>query len=110
MEKYYYPDGSLIAQDKSQNEQKKAFIEFYSIIYYYVNKDLNLERNVEQILWLKSKGIALDRDQLMNILLWKMGKRYYNHLCEKEEKEPFIDKLLETANKIDAQISEKMFL
>lgn len=60
--KYYYPDGTEI-------ENQEEFIHFYSKGYYYLNRDLKLEKRIEEVLL---NGIESDND-IVDILKWKTG-------------------------------------
>lgn len=48
--RYYYPDVSLIGQDKSEEERKKLFVNFYSRVYYFLNINIALEKRIEKTL------------------------------------------------------------
>ncbi len=44
--KHYYPDGCSIAEGKREQEKRKVFIDFYRHVYYYLNRDFELERKI----------------------------------------------------------------
>lgn len=58
---FYTPDGKEIG--------KETFISFYSQVYYYLNRDLNFEREIENILY----SDTLNDKNIMDILCWKIG-------------------------------------
>lgn len=62
MSKFYYPDGTEI-------EEKEDFIKFYSQVYYYRNKDKNLEDRIDRLLTIDT----LSRKDIVDILGWKAG-------------------------------------
>lgn len=59
--KFYAPDGTIIS--------KETFISFYSQVYYYLNRDLNFERKIENILY---SDTLSDKD-IIDVLCWKIG-------------------------------------
>lgn len=63
MEKFFSPRGNEITKDE--------FILLYSEIYYYENRDLNLEQKMEQLLY----GGSLSVDDVFDILCWKTGSK-----------------------------------
>lgn len=58
---FYAPDGKKI--------EKETFISFYSKVYYYLNRDLNFEKEIENILY----SDTLNDKNIMDILCWKIG-------------------------------------
>lgn len=84
---YYYPDGELI--EKGQKE----FISFYSRVYHYLFRNIELEDKINCIL----KKDELSVEDIADILQWKIGavKCCYKHnivtLSRSRAKDPTID-------------------
>ena len=68
MPKFYYPNGELI-------EKRENFIDFYSKVYYYLNADIALEKEMEEIL---ERSGGLTKDNIVDIFRWKIGATNYN--------------------------------
>lgn len=62
MSKFYYPDGTEI-------KKKEDFIKFYSQVYYYRNKNKDLEDRIDGLL----RRDTLTRKDIVAILEWKIG-------------------------------------
>lgn len=67
MGNYYYPNGDPMT---SIGE----FVDFYSQVYYYENRDKDLEDKIDSIL----KKDTLDEDDIIDILRWKIGATSYS--------------------------------
>ena len=74
--RYFYPDRTLI-EAKNKNELKLTFIDFNSRLYYYLNRDFELEKRIENILHNTIDGKLIDKEALKNIVRWKADKRYF---------------------------------
>lgn len=60
---FYYPDGTVI-------KTQKEFIDFYSKVYYWENRDIKLEKTIENLL---SRQQELTESDFFDILCWKTG-------------------------------------
>lgn len=65
--KFYYPDGNEIANISE-------FIEFYSQVYYYQNRNLELEDRIEKIL----EKDEISNENVFDILRWKIGAKTFD--------------------------------
>lgn len=69
--KFFYPNEDVIAT-------QEEFLEFYSKVYFYAFRDLNLEKEIEDIL----KSNALSEQDIRKILEWKTGGTYNEETSE----------------------------
>lgn len=72
---FFYPNGQEIMPDGTNEEKIKAFIEFYSRVYDYENRNLPLEKTIQKIL----EHISLNENDIVDILRWTIGATSYKY-------------------------------
>lgn len=112
MVRYFYPDGSLIEQGK--DEGKTNFINFYSQVYYFMNKNTALEKRIEKILADIKDGVRINQSMMADFLEWKVDKHYFylnkgdnvDTVGALDKRVIELDELFEVAKNIDINIPE----
>lgn len=68
--KFYYPNGTEAGKDE--------FIKFYNQVYYYMNRNLNFENQIDRIL----ESDTLTRRDVVDIFRWKIGATSFDYTSE----------------------------